>query len=237
MRKIYAYATEEQVKLKVEVMYAAVQESIEVTKTTTLWQRIQSILIIPRHRRALSTSCSPICRPLPLTPFIVVACDLQAFQQVCGFNTLMYYSATLFKSIGFNQPTAVGLIVAGTNFLFTLVALKYIDIIGRLKIILISASGMIIGLVLASVSFHCKSKIYLMLYISLILTSPSPNYEHRKYFGRWFIVPQKLVRCSPCFNDHFRRFIRYRFGQRPLATRRALLSRSSRHRNFLLYRD
>ncbi|PAV17927.1 general substrate transporter [Pyrrhoderma noxium] len=137
MRKIYAYATEEQVKLKVEVMYAAVQESIEVTKTTTLWQRIQSILLIPRHRRAL-----------------IVACGLQAFQQICGFNTLMYYSATLFKSIGFNQPTAVGLIVAGTNFLFTLVALKYIDIIGRRKIILISASGMIIGLVLASVSFH-----------------------------------------------------------------------------------
>lgn len=80
---------------------------------------------------------------------------MQAFNQLCGFNTLMYYSATLFKSIGFDQPTAVGLIVAGTNFLFTLVALKYIDIIGRRKIMIFSAPGMIVGLTLASVAFHC----------------------------------------------------------------------------------
>lgn len=70
----------------------------------------------------------------------------------------MYYSATLFATIGFNQPIAVGLIISGTNFLFTLVALKYIDIIGRRKILIYSAPGMVIGLVLASISFHCKCR-------------------------------------------------------------------------------
>ena len=69
----------------------------------------------------------------------------------------MYYSATLFKSIGFNNPTAVGEIVAGTNFLFTLVALKYIDIVGRRRIMIFSAPGMVFGLTLASVAFHCTS--------------------------------------------------------------------------------
>ena len=64
-------------------------------------------------------------------------------------------SATLFKEIGFDQPTAVGLIVSGTNFIFTLFALKYIDIIGRRKIMVWTAPGMIVGLVLASVAFHC----------------------------------------------------------------------------------
>lgn len=82
---------------------------------------------------------------------------MQAFQQLCGFNTLMYYSATLFKEIGFNQPTAVGLIISGTNFIFTLFALKYIDIIGRRKIMIFSTPGMIFGLVLASIAFHCRS--------------------------------------------------------------------------------
>ena len=86
----------------------------------------------------------------------VVACGLQAFQQLCGFNTLMYYSATLFASLGFNHPTAVGLIVAGTNFLFTLVALKYIDTVGRRRILLWSTPGMVVGLAVASVAFHCK---------------------------------------------------------------------------------
>ena len=80
---------------------------------------------------------------------------MQAFQQLSGFNTLMYYSATIFQEIGFNNPTAVGLIVSGTNFIFTLFALKYIDIIGRRKIMIFSAPGMVIGLVLASISFYC----------------------------------------------------------------------------------
>ena len=74
----------------------------------------------------------------------------------------MYYSATLFATIGFNQPVAVGLIISGTNFLFTLVALKYIDIIGRRKILIFSAPGMVVGLVLASVSFRCKCRYVLI---------------------------------------------------------------------------
>jgi SP family myo-inositol transporter-like MFS transporter 13 len=65
-----------------------------------------------------------------------------------------YYSATLFASIGFRNPTAVGLIVSGTNFLGTLFALKYIDIIGRRRILTWSVPGMVIGLLLASISFH-----------------------------------------------------------------------------------
>ncbi|KAI0752753.1 general substrate transporter [Daedaleopsis nitida] len=140
MAKIYAYATPEQVDLKVKALTAAVQQSVEITNSTTLLQRIRLILMDPINRRAL-----------------IVGCGLQGFQQLCGFNTLMYYSAslaTLFKEIGFDQPTAVGLIVSGTNFIFTLVALKYIDIIGRRKIMIWSAPGMVVGLVLASIAFH-----------------------------------------------------------------------------------
>ena len=84
-----------------------------------------------------------------------------------------YYSATLFKEIGFNQPTAVGLIVSGTNFLFTLFALKYIDTIGRRKIMIFSAPGMVIGLTLASISFYCESINYITEEGSLKLSAPT----------------------------------------------------------------
>ncbi|EIM87168.1 general substrate transporter [Stereum hirsutum FP-91666 SS1] len=141
MGKIYAHATSDQVDLKVKVLQAAVSQSIEISNNTTFFQRCRSMLTDPVNRRA-----------------VIITCGMQAFQQLCGFNTLMYYSATLFKQIGFNQPTAVGLIVSGTNFLFTLFALKYIDIIGRRKIMLFSAPGMVFGLTLAAIAFYYMTK-------------------------------------------------------------------------------
>ncbi|KAI3612894.1 myo-inositol transporter itr1 [Moniliophthora roreri] len=137
MTKVYAFAKPEQIDLKVKVLQAAVQQSIDIQNNTTFLQRLAMIFFNGVNRRAL-----------------IIGCGMQAFQQLCGFNTLMYYSATLFKEIGFDQPTAVGLIVAGTNFVFTLFALKYIDIIGRRKIMVFTAPGMVFGLTLASIAFH-----------------------------------------------------------------------------------
>lgn len=155
MRKIYAYASPENIDLKVKVLNKAVQQSIHITQTTTFYDRSKSMLLNPMNRHALA-----------------IGCGMQAFQQLCGFNTLMYYSATLFAEIGFDQPTAVGLIISGTNFLFTLVALKWIDSIGRRRIMLISAPGMIVGLVLASIAFH-----YMTIQTNNTLV-PGTSYSH-----------------------------------------------------------
>lgn len=141
--------------LQVKVLQASVQQSIEISETTTFLQRFQRLFLEGINRRALSTFCFHFHSLAHTTFPTVVGCGMQAFQQLCGFNTLMYYSATLFQEIGFNQPTAVSLIVSGTNFIFTLVALKWIDQIGRRKIMLWSAPGMIFGLTLASIAFHC----------------------------------------------------------------------------------
>lgn len=85
---------------------------------------------------------------------VIITCGLQGIQQFSGFNALMYFSATIFKSVGFDNPTAVSLIVAGTNFVFTLVAFLCIDRIGRRRILLCTIWGMVLGLVVASVAFH-----------------------------------------------------------------------------------
>ncbi|KIJ64915.1 hypothetical protein HYDPIDRAFT_181661 [Hydnomerulius pinastri MD-312] len=141
LSRVYAAATPEQVDLKLKVLHAAVQQSIAIANSTTFLERFGSMITIPVNRRAL-----------------IIACGMQAFQQLCGFNTLMYYSASLFQEIGFNQPTAVGLIISGTNFIFTLFALKYIDMIGRRRIMVFSAPGMIFGLTLAAIAFHYMTK-------------------------------------------------------------------------------
>ena len=138
LRKIYGRASEEDVRRKMEVLERSIAMSREVVERTTFGQRLKSMVTVGANRRAL-----------------IIGCGLQAFQQLCGFNTLMYYSATLFKAVGFDNPTATGLIIAGVNFIFTCLALKIVDPIGRRKVMCFSAPGMVISLILASISFHC----------------------------------------------------------------------------------
>jgi SP family myo-inositol transporter-like MFS transporter 13 len=65
----------------------------------------------------------------------------------------MYFSATIFSIMGFESPTLTSLIVAVTNFVFTLVALGLIDKIGRRRILLYSIPIMALGLLLAAGGF------------------------------------------------------------------------------------
>jgi len=91
---------------------------------------------IPGNRRALT-----------------IACLLQGLQQLCGFNSLMYFSATIFTILGFENPTLTSLVVAITNFIMTCAALLLIDRIGRRRILLSSIPIMAIGLLLCALGF------------------------------------------------------------------------------------
>ncbi|KAH3917219.1 hypothetical protein HBI56_120760 [Parastagonospora nodorum] len=84
---------------------------------------------------------------------LIIACMLQGFQQLCGFNSLMYFSATIFRLVGFHSPTLTSLSIALTNFLFTLLAFHFIDRVGRRRILLFSIPVMIAGLLLCSIAF------------------------------------------------------------------------------------
>ncbi|KAI9850034.1 MAG: Bud site selection protein 6 [Thelocarpon superellum] len=84
---------------------------------------------------------------------LTIACLLQGLQQLCGFNSLMYFSATIFALVGFPSPTLTSLTVAFTNFVFTLAALLVIDGIGRRRILLSSIPVMVLGLALCSFAF------------------------------------------------------------------------------------
>ncbi|KAJ5502041.1 Major facilitator superfamily domain general substrate transporter [Penicillium fimorum] len=84
---------------------------------------------------------------------LIIAMMLQAVQQLCGFNSLMYFSATIFSSLAFSSPTLTSLSVAMTNFVFTLLAFVLIDRIGRRRILLYSIPVMVIALVVCAFSF------------------------------------------------------------------------------------
>ncbi|KAJ2903386.1 putative myo-inositol transporter 1 protein [Zalerion maritima] len=94
------------------------------------------LISVPGNRRALA-----------------IACLLQGLQQLCGFNSLMYFSATIFTMLGFRSPTLTSLVVAVTNFAFTVAALLLIDRVGRRRILLYSVPFMVIGLLLSAYGF------------------------------------------------------------------------------------
>lgn len=85
---------------------------------------------------------------------LIIGCGLQGIQQFTGWNSLMYFSGTIFETVGFENSSAVSIIVSGTNFIFTLVAFFAIDKIGRRAILLIGLPGMTIALVVCSIAFH-----------------------------------------------------------------------------------
>ncbi|KAL2255451.1 hypothetical protein VTK26DRAFT_3371, partial [Humicola hyalothermophila] len=84
---------------------------------------------------------------------LAIACLLQGLQQLCGFNSLMYFSATIFTMLGFPIPTLTSLVVAVTNFIFTIAALFLIDRIGRRRILLWTIPLMVAGLLFSAYGF------------------------------------------------------------------------------------
>lgn len=73
--------------------------------------------------------------------------------QMSGFNTLMYYSATLFAICGFENPVAVGLVVAGGNFIMTWINMMCVDPFGRRRLLISTVWGMSAGLIAVAVAF------------------------------------------------------------------------------------
>lgn len=135
--RVFHKATPEQVANKIKLIKMSMAEAENATEGKTRWQIIKELHTNPRNFRAL-----------------VVACGLMVISQMSGFNTLMYYSSTLFALVGFSNPTAVGLVVAGTNFVMTFINAMFADPWGRRKILVSTAWGMSAGLLAVAVAFH-----------------------------------------------------------------------------------
>lgn len=81
---------------------------------------------------------------------------LAIFSQVTGINVIMYYAPEIFKASGSGTSSALlqTICVGGINFLLTLIAIKYVDKLGRKKLLLIGSAGMCICLALVGWAFY-----------------------------------------------------------------------------------
>lgn len=136
-RRVFKQATEEQVQNKIRLVKASMAEAEVAAEGKSRRQLIKELHVNPRNFRAL-----------------LVACGLMVISQMSGFNTLMYYSSTLFALVGFSNPTAVGLVVAGTNFIMAGVNGWVVDPWGRRRILVSLSWGMSAALFSVAIAFH-----------------------------------------------------------------------------------
>ncbi|KAB8070617.1 general substrate transporter [Aspergillus leporis] len=137
LRRIYPQSTTEQRHAKIRSIELSLQEATNAMSEESLWVTIKRVFTTPATGRAVLT-----------------ACVVMAISQLGGFNTLMYYASTLFSIVGFTNPTAVGITVSGTNFVFSIVNLLLVDKFGRRIILTTTVLGMSICMMLTAVAFH-----------------------------------------------------------------------------------
>jgi len=149
LRRIYANPTDEQVSAKISEISSDVPiRAFTSTDDVPYMTKIRSGIISYEHNlREL------FVRPQNFRGLCIIVI-LQALQQFSGWNSLLYYSGTMFQSVGFSNPTAVSIIIAATNFVFTCVAFVVIDHLGRRAILVGTMWGMVVGLVMCSIAFQ-----------------------------------------------------------------------------------
>jgi MFS family permease len=85
-----------------------------------------------------------------------IALAIAFFQQITGINAIFYYLPTIFVQAGggvnaaFKQAVLVGLVNLG----MTLVAIRFIDRLGRKPLLIIGSAGMAISLLTCAWAFH-----------------------------------------------------------------------------------
>jgi sugar porter (SP) family MFS transporter len=110
---------------------------------------------------------------------IILAMLFAFFNQVSGINAIIYYAPRIFEMAGLGAHSSllstVGIGVI--NFLFTLLAINFIDKIGRRVLMLIGSVGLIVSLALVSYTFYTGNfngfaiPVYIMIFIAFFAFS------------------------------------------------------------------
>lgn len=110
---------------------------------------------------------------------VFLAITFAIFNQVSGINAIIYYAPRIFEMTGLGKQSSLlsSVGIGFVNFLFTLLALSFIDRVGRRTLMLIGSLGLIITLGLVSRAFYLNEfngfmvTIFLLVYIAFFAFS------------------------------------------------------------------
>ena len=114
-------------------------------------------------------------------PVILLGIVLAVFQQWCGINVVFNYAADIFRAAGFGVSDALfNIVVTGTvNLVFTFVAIRTVDSLGRRKLMLLGSSGLAVAYLFLGASFHFRyggtiTLIFILLAIAIYAMTLAP---------------------------------------------------------------
>src|SRR6201995_1343519 len=83
-----------------------------------------------------------------LLPVVWTGILLSVFQQFVGINVIFYYSATLWRAVGFTQDNALAItvITSVTNIIVTFVSIALVGRRGRRPLLIVGSIGMALTL-------------------------------------------------------------------------------------------
>ena len=105
-----------------------------------------------------------------ILPVLFLGAMLGLIQQVTGINTIIYYSPKIFQLAGFADTSSAILATIGigiVNVLATIIAIYYLDKIGRRPLLLLGLTGMCLSLLGLSFSFQSGTPDNLLRFASI----------------------------------------------------------------------
>jgi sugar porter (SP) family MFS transporter len=114
-------------------------------------------------------------------PVVIVGISLAVFQQLCGINVVFNYTSSIFESVGANidrqlfETVSIGIV----NLIFTLLAMKLVDRLGRRPLMLMGSLGLAIIYIVLSTLLKFQAdpawvSVFVLLAIAVYATSLAP---------------------------------------------------------------
>ncbi len=127
-------------------------------RTVDLDKRVAEIELA-MHSEEKSTFKDLLGSKAGFLPIVWVGIGLSVFQQLVGINVAFYYSATLWQSVGIDPSDSFlySFTTSIINIVGTVIAMIFVDRIGRKPLALIGSAGMAISLALEAWAFASKA--------------------------------------------------------------------------------